>query len=183
MDLSNMNLIRPMNPDEVAALAREEMARNEERDRQQRAAANRAAGKAEPRPGDKLFVQTARGIKSRSRAGIRFDQERRIEVLVVGEDAEPRPGAVTTTVAGAEEIIGDDSLVVYQTQATEADAMELRAENERLAQEVKKLTEQNRLLREARMSAPESKHGEPSRLRAAQRAKAKDGDDFGGGNG
>lgn len=159
------------------------MAENERRDRERTAAANRAAGHAKPEPGDRLFVTTMRGISRRGRAGIRFVQEARTELLVVADDPALRgevPSGVTpVTVDGAEAILHDDALNVSTRPATDAEAAHLRSELEGAHARNKELeAEIERLKREARQAAPADPSGGPARLRAAR--KVTDPDGFGG---
>lgn len=179
-----------LNPEEAAEKYARVMAANERRDHERIAAKNRAAGHAKPEPGDRLYVTTMRGIKRRGRAGIRFDDQTRTELLVVDNDPEKRgevpevpEGTLTVTVDGAEAILHDDALNVSARPATDAEASDLRSTlADREAQLAAARSEIERLKREARQAAPMDPQGGPARLRASARAekKASDPDGFGG---
>lgn len=159
------------------------MADNERRERERVAAKNRATGHAKPEPGDRLWVTTMRGISRRGRAGIRFTQEARTELLVVDNDPDKRgdipAGAVTVTVDGAEAILHDDALNVSTRPATDAEAADLRSQlADRDSQLATARAEIERLKREARQAAQPDPQGGPARLRAAR--KVTDPDGFGG---
>lgn len=163
------------------------MAENERRDRERVAAANRKAGHAKPEPGDRLYVTTMRGITRRGRAGIRFAQEARTELLVVDNDPnkrEPAPSGVhTVTVDGAEAILHDDALNVSTRPATDAEAADLRTQlADRDSQLAEARAEIERLRIAARQATPMDPQGGPAKLRAAERAarKGADPDGFGG---
>lgn len=187
-------------PEEQARQHAEVVARNEAKERARIAAANRAAGHAEPKPGDRLYVSLAlRDIKSRSRAGVTFEEGKRTEVLVVDvEDTETaradlaarhKAGDKVASVAGAELILADTGLNVRPISADDVDAGELRAQLARMTAERDQARQDyQRAIAEARRAAPESTDGSPSKLRAADKARAKlgsppgkDDDGFGGG--
>lgn len=175
--------VEVLTTEEQAAKHAAIMAANERRDLERVAAKNRASGHAKPEPGDRLYVTTMRGIARRGRAGIRFVQEARTELLVVDNDPDRRgevpAGTATVTVDGAEAILHDDALNVSTRPATDAEAADLRTE---LAARDSELAaakaEIERLRREARQSAPPDPQGGPTRLRAAR--KVTDPDGFGG---
>lgn len=163
------------------------MAENEARDRARIAAANRAAGHAKPEPGDRLWVTTMRGIARRGRAGVRFVQEARTELLVVDNDPNKRgevpAGVHTVTVDGAEAILHDDALNVSARPATDAEAADLRtqlADRDAELADAKKEIERLRIA--ARQATPMDPAGGPAKLRAADRAtrKVTDPEGFGG---
>lgn len=165
----------PMTLEDVAARDRHILARNEERAKVRLAATNRERGHAEPQPGDKLFVTTARGIASRSRAGLRFDKvaKREVEVVDLEHDAlraRQLAGASVVSVHGAEQILHDDSLLVHASGTADPN---LHAANERAA----KLEAENAALRAdlaaARRNAlPDPGDGTSSRLKAAAKVRA-----------
>jgi hypothetical protein len=176
-----------LNPEELAEKHAAAMRANEQRERARVAAANRLAGHAKPEPGDRMYVTTMRGIPRRGRAGIRFVQEARTEILVVHNDLEKRgevpAGTAIVTVDGAETLLADDALNVSTRPATDVEAAGLRSQlAERDAQIAAQTAEIERLKREARQSAPMDPQGGPARLRAADRAgrKAADPEGFGG---
>lgn len=172
-----------LSAEELAGKHVQIMAENERRERERVAAGNRAAGHKTPEPGDRLYVTTMRGISRRGRAGVRFVQEARTELLVVDNDPDKRgevpPGVQTVTVDGAEAILHDDALNVSTRPATDAEAADLRTQladrDSRLAAAEKEI---ERLRREARQSATPDPQGGPARLRAAR--KVTDPDGFGG---
>jgi hypothetical protein len=172
-----------MTVEEQVSRHAEIMAKNERRALERVAAKNRAAGHAKPEPGDRLYVTTMRGIARRGRAGIRFVQEARTELLVVDNDPDKRgdvpAGAITVTVDGAEAILHDDALNVSARPATDVEAADLRSQ---LADRDSELSaaraELAALKREARQSAPPDPQGGPARLRAQR--KIADPDGFGG---
>lgn len=188
--------IAQMDPEEQARQHAETLAKNEARERARVAAANRAAGHAEPKPGDKLYVSLAlRDIKSRSRAGVTFSEGKRTEVVVVDvEDTDAAraelaarhiKGDKVVSVAGAELILADTGLNVRPVSVDDADASDLRAQLARVtAERDQAKLDYQRAVSEARRNAPESTDGSPSKLRAADKARAKLGtppdDDFGG---
>jgi len=185
-DLTGFTVGPPqMDADMLAEMHRQISEKNEQKARIRLAEANRAAGKAAPRPGDVLYVTPARGIKSRGRAGLRFTESERTKVVVAGEGFQPKPGEVTTTVDGAEQILGDDSLVVFQTAQAAGDEAQLRAQlDQRDADLEAARTEIDRLRAEARRNAKDPGDGSPGRLKAAAevakgKKDPKDSDGFG----
>lgn len=174
--------------EEAAAKLEAERLHNEARERARLAAANRSTGLSEPKPGDRLYVTTARGIPQRSRAGCHFRETAKSAVLVV-EDTEPtgpilegdKPtGGYRVHVHGAEMILADTGLNVNAQGATEVEASDLRkALAAKDAELVALKAEHARQMREARMTAKDDPNGGPSRLRAARGVKAPDAE-FGG---
>jgi hypothetical protein len=182
--------LQVMDPEEQAAHHEAVLAANKVKARLKLAASNRAAGHAEPKPGDQLIVSSVRGIKLRSRAGITFAEGRRTTVHIAnsldGEieghayDDDGKPIENTVTPHGAEMILADDGLTTGARSATEADAAELRSELAAAQTALEKLRAENaRLQREARMSAQPSPTGAPTRLAAARKAGSEEAD-FGG---
>lgn len=165
-----------LHPDELAERYLAITIANEERWRRRIAAKNRAAGRAEPHPGDRLYIRAVNGIKRRNRAGLQFEAGVRREVTVSAMDgaellAAQRAGASVCSVHGAEDLLADDSLIV---NAPDAES-ELGAEVVRLRAEV------DRLVAEARRNAADPGDGTSGRLKAAAKARAQaDGGDFGG---
>lgn len=172
-----------LSTEEQAQRHAQEMARNDHRERERVAAKNRLNGHAKPEPGDRLWVTTARGIPRRGRAGIRFTQDARTELVVVPNDPDLRgevpPGVTPVTVDGAEAILHDSDLNVSSRPATDAEAADLRGQladrDARIAEQAKEIA---RLKAEARKDAPPDPNGGPARLRAAR--KVADPDGFGG---
>lgn len=96
---------------ERARIREEETRRNEDQYRDSVRRKNLEAGKPDPKAGDKLYVATARGIRSRGRAGLQFS-EQPAEVKVVDlNDAEvlkkQTAGAFIVNPWGAALIIAD----------------------------------------------------------------------------
>lgn len=177
--------VEVLTSEEQAVRQAEIMAANERRDRERVAAKNRAAGHAKPEPGDRLYVTTMRGISRRGRAGIRFSQEARTELLVVDNDIDKRgelpAGVVIVTVDGAEAILHDDALNVSTRPATEAEAADLRSTlADRDSELAAARAELATLRREARQAAPPDPQGGPARLRAQRKVPGGDPDGFGG---
>jgi hypothetical protein len=175
--------VEVLEPEEQALKHARIMRENDARARERVAAENRKAGHAKPEPGDRLYVTTMRGISRRGRAGVRFAQEARTELLVVDNDPDKRGdvpgGATTVTVDGAEAILADDALNVSTRPATDAEAADLRSQlADRESELAAARTEIERLKREARQAAPPDPQGGPSRLRAAR--KITDPEGFGG---
>lgn len=172
-----------MTPEEQAAQHAAVMAENETRERVRVARLNREKGYAEPKPGDRLYVSSGRGIKVRSRAGVSFNELERTEVYVYAEGDDPPPGVKAVTVHGAELILADAALNVTGRSATDAEAADLRRQlADRDSENARLKAENARLLREARMGAKDAGDGSPQRLMAARRVKAGMGDPegFGG---
>ncbi len=170
-----------MDPEEHAALTAQVLADNEAKDRARVAAQNRLAGHRRPEPGDRLFVEPARGLKQRARGGVLFLEGKKTELLVVGED--DTVGANQVRAHQAEQILADRSLNVGGRSASEADAADLRARVETQEAELAKLRAENaRYVREARANAKDDGAGGPARLRAAAKARGErpDPDGFGG---
>ncbi len=181
MDPSQFTLpqMQPLDPDEQAALHIELTARNEERALRRQRAANRAAGIGEPRPGDRLYVSPARGIKARGRAGVRFTEDARAKLVVVDPEM-PRvdapAGFVAITPDQAEAILGDSSLVTHASSQAETDINGERARADRAEQALEAARRENDTLREAvaraRREARDPGDGTSGRLKAAARARA-----------
>lgn len=193
MDLSQFTIVpaEPFDPEVAAAKARETMAANEQRARARQAAANRAAGIPQPRPGDVMYVGPGRGLKRRMRAGIPFEEGKRKAILVIDPDTfdgKLPDGHVSVTVHGAEEILGDDALAVHATSSADHEVAEERAARERAEQARERAEAENAklkaLLADARRNAPDPGDGSPGRLKAARAARAAAGrsdDGFGEG--
>lgn len=125
-----------------------ELAQNELNEHERLAAKNREDGK--PVPSGKLFVSVARGLKTRGRAGLRFSDAGRAEVKVediTDEELLKRQasGEYVVNPHGAEQILADDSLLVYtgpgpaDNEQAAAQADELAKENDRLRAELARL--------------------------------------------
>lgn len=101
----------PISPQELAERRAEELRRNEEMHRRAVARKNRADGKPEPRPGMSLFVSTARGIKTRGRAGLVFsEQPAELKIVDLSDEevaAKVKAGAFIANPWGAEQILAD----------------------------------------------------------------------------
>lgn len=171
MNPANTMQISVPTTEEVEALHASVLEANERKERARVAAANRAAGLPLPQPGDRLFVTAGRGLKRRSRAGCVFNDQTPTEVAVIGELDEPAAGCASVTISGAEMIMNDPALNVRGRNSTDAEVLGLRREVSDRDAEIAKLRADNaRILREARMSAPDTGDMGPSRLRAARRA-------------
>lgn len=101
----------PVSAEELAELRAEEVRRNERRERDRVARTNRENGKERPRAGASLFVATARGIKTRGRAGLVFS-ETPAEVQIVDKSddevaAIQKAGGYVVNEWGAERILAD----------------------------------------------------------------------------
>ncbi len=185
---STIQLEIPTTEEAAAQLERERVS-NERRERERLAAANRAAGYADPEPGARLYVTTARGIPRRSRAGCTFTDSDRTLVLVVGDDHPvgrikddkgAEIGGFWVHAHGAEMILADNALTVATQNATEAEASDMRKQLAAKDAEIVALkAEHARALREARMAAKDDPNGGPARLRAARGVKSND-PEFGG---
>jgi hypothetical protein len=169
----NLLQVEVMDPEEAAAKLIKQQAENEAKERARLAGANRGKGHAAPEPGDRLYVSTARGIKRRSRAGVTFFEERKVEVLVVADGEALDQGGEVKQVypAGAEMILADDALNTNAPGATESEAIALRQENESLRAALATATAEAARLRDARRGAKDTGDGAPARLRAAAAAK------------
>jgi hypothetical protein len=115
----------PVSAAELAELRAEEARRNEMRERERLFRANRTAGKERPRTGGSLFVATARGIKTRGRAGLVFNENPAEVTIVDLNDDEVRAkqlaGAYIVNEYGAEQILADSNgkdtgLVVFASK-------------------------------------------------------------------
>jgi hypothetical protein len=155
-------------------------AQNDIRERRRVAKQNRAAGKPEPKAGDKLFVSIGdRTISRRSRAGVRFEGKgARTTVTVLDETDEEiktnqTMGQDVVNVWGAEQILADDALNINQRQVPPEELEAIKRENAALEEENRTMREENRRLREARQGAKDEGDGAPSRLIAQREAKAK----------
>lgn len=155
---------------------------NEVRERLRLRQANKAKGHDEPKPGDVLHVQLDGSVSRRGRAGIRFERGARVELKVIeGTEeevaAEQRAGKAVISVLGAERIFEDSALHVFSTPMSADEVADLRAANLALEEELRETkAERDELsakMRQARMSAPESPDGRPTRLAAAREVKAK----------
>lgn len=177
----------PTPAEEMEARNRLVSKENDRRERRRIFISNRAKGHDEPRPGNRMFVSLGdRTIEARRRAGVRFERGHRATVLIVDDSDEtvakaqemgqfPEGVDGVVNVYGAEQILEDDALVVHQSAASPEDVQLLRRQKEDLEREVVRMREENAALRAARMSAPKSEHGEPSRLIAAKNAASKAG--------
>lgn len=153
---------------------------------------NRRKGLPAPAVGAKLYVSLDRAIDARRRAGVRFERGHRSTIEVIDATDEeviaiqeknvfPKGVDGVVNVWGAEQILEDDALLVHQT-AEAVDPQEvkgLRDHNQAVERENAALREEVAKLRQARMAAPPSAHGEPSRLIAAREAASQSSDEFG----
>lgn len=168
-------------PDQQQAKIEEVLAANVVRTKTRLAAQNRAAGHAEPQPGDRLYVQLQVGIDRRSRAGVVFNSKKRTVVLVTdGQPFDP-PTAEQLAEHGvdalvspdqAEEILGDNALTVGSRSGGDVESSTLRARNAELKGELARVNAELTKLRRARMDAVDTGDGRPVRLQAAAKAKA-----------
>lgn len=160
----------PTSAAELAELHAEEARRNEERERYRVTRDNRKAGKEAPRPGSSLFVATARGIKTRGRAGLTFS-ETPVEVKVVDLDedevaAKVKAGAYIASEYGAELILADANgkdtgLVVFYSKPEQHAVALTELSTEQLEAELAK-----------RRAAPATMKGEERIASASAKAKA-----------
>jgi hypothetical protein len=166
---------------------------NERRERRDVAAANRRSSIPEPKPGDKMFIIPQRGIKQRSRAGLRFDGSagKRTEVDIVDlSDADvakaQAAGKMVVNPWGAERILADNALTAHQSPAIEQDAARLQSENEDLRKENEAMRAEitkAKAARDARRAAKDPGDGSSSRLAAGAAVTgpvaSTEADDFG----
>lgn len=126
----------PITTAEVEAARAQEIEMREAIARQNVRDANRKAGKDQPRVGDKLQVATARGIKTRGRAGLVFSQTPSTVTVIEATDeevaAKQRAGASMVNVWGAEQILadsnGDNTGLVLFANAGDAAAASLNVD-------------------------------------------------------
>jgi hypothetical protein len=174
----------PPTPFELEQLRNAKVTRdNEKREMVRVRRANQAKGFAAPKVGQTYHVQLDSSISRRSRSGTRFEKNHRVAVTVVTneefEAAKARSAtAPVVTVLGAEYILEDDALHVFEAPMSDHDVDALRQRNVELEDEARTAREDNARLRQqlaeraARMSAPESTEGRPTRIPAAQAARA-----------
>jgi hypothetical protein len=179
-DLSDL----PPTPFEQEQLRNAKISRdNERRERVRVRRANQAKGFAAPRIGQTYHVQLDSSITRRSRSGTRFEKNTRISVEVVSDEdyaaaKAKNAAAPVVTVLGAEYILEDDALHVFEAPDPGHDSEVLRQRNADLEAEAAVIREDNARLRaqlaerSARMNAPESTDGRPTRIPAAQAARA-----------
>jgi hypothetical protein len=162
------------------------LAQNELRELRRLAAANRKAGRPQPKVGDKMWVSVnATLTPRRTRAGVQFEKGARVPIEVVDmtddelaemrvhERSRGQPNPLIVTPHGAEQILADDALNVHKTDsALQSDYESLRATNAQLEEELRVAREEARTLRAARMAAQDSPTGAPARLQAAAAAAA-----------
>lgn len=156
------------------------LAQNDERERRRLRKANQANGHDEPTPGTVLHVQLDGSVTRRNRAGIRFERNTRVPVLVVEGDefeiaARRGRGEMVVSVQGAEQIYADTALHVFGQASSDADVDTLRSQKDTLEEELRVMRSENDALnariKAARLAAPESTDGRPTRLRAAAAAR------------
>lgn len=203
----------PMTPFAIDQLRHERVAQlNEKRERFRLRRANQKKGFDEPKVGQTYHVQLDGSISRRTRGsvlledgtripGVRFEKNARVRVTVLSDeecrDVKARaPDAAVVTVMGAERILEDGALHVFEGPMDDADVENLKSKNLQLEEELKATRDDHaRLTRalaemKARRDAPESAEGKPTKL-AAQRAvrtgaaetavpPASAGNDFGG---
>lgn len=154
---------------------------NARRERMRLRRDNAAAGHDEPKHGDVLHVQLDGGVTvKRNRAGIRFERGQRHQIKVVDRpDSEvaamQRSGASVVTIEGAERILEDSSLHVFNSPADMDTLSELQSVKSQLEEELRVTRAENAELaaamRAARQSAKDPGDGSPARLQAAAAAK------------
>lgn len=192
----------PMTPFAIDQLRHSRMtAINEKRERLRLRRSNDKKGFEEPKVGQVYFVQLDGSITRRSRGrdprwdypGIRFERNKRVEITVVSdEDYEKTksntPDANVVTVHGAELIIEDGALHVFETPMSSEDIGEIRQRNTELEEELQLARAEVAKLRQAaaemkaRREAPDSPEGKPNKLAAARAervAGASTGNEFG----
>jgi hypothetical protein len=184
----------PMTPYAIDQLRNQRITEiNLKRERFRLRRANQAKGFDEPRVGQIYFVQLDGTVSARTRGsvelpdgtrirGIRFERNRRVEVEVVSDEEflsikATNPGALVVTVHGAEQILEDTALHVFETPLSEADVEELHRKNAALEEEVRTTRDDNSRLRtalaemKAGRAAPDSPTGAPSKLAARAAAR------------
>lgn len=156
-------------------------AQNERRERLRLRRANQAKGHDEPTHGTVLHVQLDGSVSKRNRAGIRFERGQRVAVNVLDVPdeeiaARQAQGQAVVNVYGAERILEDTSLHVFEAPATEEDVDALKRHasdlQHQLDTERARSAELQAMVRQARMSAKDLGDGKPSRLNAAREVKA-----------
>ena len=165
---------------------------NDKRERNRLRRANAKRGFDQPKVGQTYHIQLDGSITRRSRGadpafpgvpGIRFERNKRVEVTVVSDDEfqdvkSRHPETPVVTVHGAERILEDDALHVFEAPMTDADVEQLTQERDSARSDLKLQTEENARLNalvaemRARRNAPESKDGQPTKLPAQQAARA-----------
>lgn len=157
---------------------------NEQRERRRVCAANREAGLAQPRPGDKMHVSIGdRALLRRTRAGIGFEGNgvrKTVEVTDLTDQevtARQAEGKDVVNIWGAERILADSIevggvLAINQRQAPPEELDSVRRANAALEEENRVMREDLRKLREARQGAKDAGDGSPARLQAQREAKA-----------
>lgn len=179
--------LQMMDPEELAAHNAAVLVENERKARARLAADNRRKGHAKPQAGDRMFVVLAdRTIKRRSRASVLFTPDRRTCCVVadVPEEMKIEPGSgidAYITPDQAEQILGDNALVVHAMPIAEADSMADRQTIAKLQAELAASRAESARLRSARQAAEDPGDGSPGRLKAAAKARGAAPDDFGGG--
>jgi len=156
---------------------------NEKRERHRLRAANRAKGHDEPKVGQKLHVQLDSSITRRTRAGTRFEKGTRVTLTIVSDQEYAAAKAVSdaapvVTVFGAERIIEDSALHVFESPMSDADVADLRRQNQELEEALAVERAAHADLRaahaamKARRDAPDSTDGKPTKLAAQAAARA-----------
>ena len=169
----------PSDQDLEASRNAETMRRNAERELWNLRKKNRKAGIPEPKPGDILHVQVARGLNRRSRAGVTFGKGPSVPVEVIDASDEDvlellRTGKTVVNPNGAERILDDDSLIVRQQSfGSVEDMAEAMARIDALELENKALREQaaatkvDREARQAQMDAGDTRVTRPASSKPA----------------
>lgn len=186
----------PLTPFEVDQIRHAKVnEQNERREIHRIRKSNQRKGYDAPEIGAVYHVQLDGSVTRRTRGavrrsdgtvipGVRFERNKRVEITVVDDESAIAAKALNAdapvvTVLGMEYILDDDALHVFESAMTEVDAEELRRANVAQEEELKvtraeadRLRRENAELRAARMNAPESTDGRPTRLPAANSAKA-----------
>lgn len=167
---------------------------NDSRERRRLRKANRAKGFDEPAIGKKYWVQLDSSVPRRTRAGMRFERNQRVELTVVADDEfdQAVEGAAVITVIGAEHLIEDSAFHVTERPEGAEDIDQLKLSRDQAIdkanhaeREGKRLREENARLAaamaamKAGRAAPESKSGEPTKLGARAAARGDTTPEFG----
>jgi hypothetical protein len=165
---------------------------NSMRERYRLRRANQKKGFDEPKVGQTYHVQLDGSVTRRSRGsdpafpgvpGVRFERNKRVTVTVVSDEeygeikARDRDAPVVT-VHGADRILEDDALHVFETPVTDLDLDTLVQERDDARAALEQQQQENARLQQAiaamkaRREAPESTDGRPTKLPAQAAAKA-----------
>ena len=174
----------PMTPFEIEQLRHEKVtATNIAKERIRLRKANAKKGFDEPTVGQKYHVQLDGSVHRRGRSGVRFERGATVEITVVSDDEHAEikaraPDAPVVTVEGAERIIEDTALHVFERPPAADDLDALRRSHAAVEEELRASRADAAKLRQAiaemtaRRNAPESTDGKPAKLQAQAAARA-----------